>query len=120
MPGRFFSGVNLPGDTHFSREPMRHVDCLRFQAECNQWAVAHELGTLGRLDRKSETRPAQKVNELMLKLLLPLTALLAISGCCQLFGVCTSASVHTSISSPQQFVQQDGSQNRLALEAPGQ
>jgi hypothetical protein len=86
-------------------------------------AVAHELGTLGRLDSKSEMRPAQKVDELMLKLLLPLTALFAISGCCQLFGVCTSASVHTSISSPNQFVQQGGSQNRLALAAessPGQ
>ena len=86
-------------------------------------AVAHELGTLGRLDRKSEMRPAQKVDELMLKLLLPLTALFAISGCCQLFGVCTSASVHTSISSPNQFVRQGGSQNRLALAAessPGQ
>jgi hypothetical protein len=47
--------------------------------------------------------------------LLPLTALLAISGCCQLFGVCTSASVHTSISPTQQFAQQDGSQNRLAV-----
>jgi len=53
----------------------------------------------------------------MLKLLLPLTALLAISGCCQLFGVCTSASVHTSISSPQKFAQQDGSQNRLSVAA---
>jgi hypothetical protein len=52
----------------------------------------------------------------MIKLLLPLTAILAIFGC-QLFGVCTLASVHTSISSPQQFAQQQGLQNRLALAA---
>jgi hypothetical protein len=30
-------------------------------------------------------------------------ALLLTSGCCQLFGVCTSASVHTSINTPQRF-----------------
>jgi hypothetical protein len=51
----------------------------------------------------------------MFKLLVPITALLALSGCCQLFGVCTSASVHTSISLPQQFAQQDGSQNHLVV-----
>jgi hypothetical protein len=51
----------------------------------------------------------------MLKLLLPLTVLLAISGCCQLFGVCTSASVHTSISPAQQFAQQDTSRSRFAV-----
>jgi hypothetical protein len=57
-----------------------------------------------------------KGRPLMLKFLLPLTAL-AISGCCQLFGICTSASVHTSISPPGQFAQQNGSQGEPLLAA---
>ena len=52
----------------------------------------------------------------MLKLALSLAALLMTSGCCQLFGVCTSASVHTSISSGQRFVQQDDMRNQDDLQ----
>ena len=44
------------------------------------------------------------------KLFVPSTALLllSLSGCCRLFGICTSASVHTSISSPRLSQQADG------------
>ena len=40
------------------------------------------------------------------KLLISVAALYLLSGCCRYLGICTSASVHTSITSPQQFVQQ--------------
>jgi len=43
----------------------------------------------------------------MLKLLLTMSAVFALSGCCELFGVCTSASVHTSITHPGQFASQN-------------
>jgi uncharacterized protein YceK len=43
----------------------------------------------------------------MLKFLVPLAALLLMSGCCRVFGICTSASIHTSIASPEEFAQQD-------------
>ena len=46
-----------------------------------------------------------------------ITIMVFTSGCCQLFGVCTSASVHTSISSPQQFAQPAGAENSLAVAA---
>ena len=44
------------------------------------------------------------------KLFVPSTAvlLLSLSGCCRVFGICTSASVHTSISSPRLSQQADG------------
>jgi uncharacterized protein YceK len=49
---------------------------------------------------------------MMNKLLVPLVALFVVSltGCCSVFGVCASASVHTSIASPQTFAQQDKQQ----------
>jgi len=45
----------------------------------------------------------------MNKLLVPLVALFLVSltGCCSVLGLCASASVHTSIASPQTFAQQD-------------
>ena len=39
----------------------------------------------------------------MLKLVAFSTMLLMLSGCCELFGICTSVNVHTSISSPDKF-----------------
>jgi uncharacterized protein YceK len=33
--------------------------------------------------------------------------MLSMTGCCSVFGLCASASVHTSIASPQTFAQQD-------------
>jgi hypothetical protein len=33
-------------------------------------------------------------------LLIPLAVLLSLSGCCDLFGICTSASIHTSNPGP--------------------
>jgi hypothetical protein len=39
------------------------------------------------------------------KLLISVAALCLLSGCCRYLGICTSASVHTSITSPQQFAQ---------------
>jgi hypothetical protein len=45
----------------------------------------------------------------MFKLIVPLAALLLLplSGCCEYFGLCASASVHTSIDAPNQYAQQD-------------
>jgi hypothetical protein len=43
------------------------------------------------------------------KLLAPLFALFLFSGCCEYLGICTSASVHTSISGPQQYAQHSAS-----------
>jgi hypothetical protein len=40
------------------------------------------------------------------KLLISVAAFCLLSGCCRYLGICTSASVHTSITSPQQFAQQ--------------
>jgi len=39
----------------------------------------------------------------MLKFVCLLLMLLMTSGCCQLFGLCTSVNVHTSASSPDEF-----------------
>jgi hypothetical protein len=58
---------------------------------------------------------------MMLKLFVPFTALflLSLPGCCRYLGLCASASVHTSISAPQQFAQQDGAESTLGdAEAP--
>jgi hypothetical protein len=43
------------------------------------------------------------------KWLLPVFALFLFSGCCEYLGICTSASVHTSISGAQQYAQQGAS-----------
>lgn len=42
---------------------------------------------------------------MLVKLLVPVAALFMLSGCCRYLGICTSASIHTSISSPVQFAQ---------------
>ncbi len=42
----------------------------------------------------------------MLKLMTLLVAVLMCSGCCELFGVCTSASIHTSVQSQNVYAQQ--------------
>lgn len=49
---------------------------------------------------------------MMFKLFVPFGALflLSLSGCCRYLGLCASASVHTSISAPQQFAQQDSTE----------
>jgi hypothetical protein len=39
-------------------------------------------------------------------MLFPLAAILFLSGCCRVLGICTSASIHTSISPPQKVVEQ--------------
>jgi uncharacterized protein YceK len=52
---------------------------------------------------------------MMVKLFVPFAALLLLSGCCRVLGICTSASVHTSISSPQEFTQQDSLQGDLVI-----
>ena len=56
---------------------------------------------------------------MMLKLFMPFGALLllTLSGCCRYFGLCASASVHTSISSPQQFAEPDGSKRNAEIQA---
>lgn len=41
-----------------------------------------------------------------MKFLLPVLVLMLCSGCCRYLGVCTSASVHTSIAVPDQLAQQ--------------
>jgi hypothetical protein len=53
------------------------------------------------------------------KIFAALAALLFFSGCCRFFGVCTSASVHTSISSPTKVGQTDAAhQARVAAVTP--
>lgn len=52
---------------------------------------------------------------MMIKLFVPLTALLLSSGCCQVLGICTSASIHTSISLPQKLARQDSLQSSLVF-----
>ncbi len=47
---------------------------------------------------------------LKLKLLLLAGGTFSLFGCCQVLGICTSASIHTSIPSQQQFVEQRGLQ----------
>ena len=42
----------------------------------------------------------------MLKLVAVLAPVLILSGCCQLFGICTSVDVHTSIDRPDNVAQQ--------------
>ena len=43
----------------------------------------------------------------MLKFVVLLAPLLILSGCCQVFGICTSADVHTSIDRPEDVAQQE-------------
>jgi hypothetical protein len=52
------------------------------------------------------------------KLLISVAALCLLSGCCRYLGICTSASVHTSITSPQQFTQQGCVEGAPALRVP--
>ena len=40
----------------------------------------------------------------MLKIISLMIGLLMMSGCCELFGVCTSVAVHSSISTPDKLV----------------
>jgi hypothetical protein len=51
----------------------------------------------------------------MFKLLLLAITTLFLSGCCQFLGICTSASIHTSIPSSQQFAEQRSLQDTLAV-----
>ena len=43
----------------------------------------------------------------MLKFVVLLAPLLILSGCCQVFGICTSVEVHTSIDHPENVAQQE-------------
>jgi hypothetical protein len=43
----------------------------------------------------------------MLKFAFLLLTVFLMSGCCELFGICTSVNVHTSISSPEKFAEVD-------------
>jgi hypothetical protein len=54
------------------------------------------------------------------KLLILLVVLCLFSGCCEMFGICTSASIHTSISGNHQYAQQSAapSEAELALRSP--
>jgi hypothetical protein len=41
------------------------------------------------------------------KLAIALTASFFLSGCCEIFGICTSVNVHTAIDPPYQVAQQN-------------
>jgi len=43
----------------------------------------------------------------MLKFVVLLAPLLILSGCCRVFGICTSVDVHTSIERPENVAQQE-------------
>jgi hypothetical protein len=53
----------------------------------------------------------------MLKSICLVLMLLMTSGCCELFGLCTSVSVHTSASSPDKFASSEfsGGSSELPL-----
>jgi hypothetical protein len=51
----------------------------------------------------------------MFRLLLTSLALLLISGCCKVFGVCTAVAVHSSISSPNEIVHSGTAPYQMAL-----
>ena len=53
----------------------------------------------------------------MLRILALLVPLLFLSGCCRVFGICTSVDVHTSIERQDEFPQQPNS--KLALNSDG-
>ncbi len=44
---------------------------------------------------------------MMIKFVSVLLVLLMTSGCCELFGICTSVNVHTSAPSPNEFARTD-------------
>jgi len=46
----------------------------------------------------------------MFKHFISIIAVFLLSGCCRFFGICASASVHTSISAPEKLAQQDSPQ----------
>ncbi len=46
----------------------------------------------------------------MFKLFVLIIVAFLLSGCCRFFGICASASVHTSISAPEKLAQQDSLQ----------
>jgi hypothetical protein len=64
--------------------------------------------------------PTVGINMRIQKLLLPFFALFLFSGCCEYLGICTSASVHTSISGAQQYALQSVSPRvqQLAQQSP--
>jgi hypothetical protein len=43
----------------------------------------------------------------MLKFVVLLAPLLILSGCCQVFGICTSVDVHTSVDRPENVAEQE-------------
>ena len=50
----------------------------------------------------------------MVRLFCLLVAIFSLSGCCRVLGVCTSASIHTSIPSRQKFAEQRSPHAALA------
>jgi hypothetical protein len=62
-------------------------------------------------EKAGSLRPPKKGRQMLkLKLLLLAGGTFSLFGCCQVLGICTSASIHTSIPSQQQFVEQRGLQ----------
>ena len=55
----------------------------------------------------------------MLKVISLVFALLMTSGCCEIFGVCTSVNVHTNISAPETFASDDFSNPLVPAQAEG-
>jgi hypothetical protein len=45
---------------------------------------------------------------MLMKVSAALLSLMLFSGCCTLFGICTSVSVHTSADSSDKYVREDG------------
>jgi hypothetical protein len=55
---------------------------------------------------------------MVVKLFVALAALLLLSGCCRLFGICSSVNVHTSIDAPTQITRQSLPDHRILQEEP--
>jgi hypothetical protein len=55
----------------------------------------------------------------MLKVISVAIALLMTSGCCEVFGICTSVNVHTNISAPETFANADFNDQLVPAQAEG-
>jgi len=56
-----------------------------------------------------------KILSLSASILCLFSLIVIFSGCCRVFGLCTSVDVHTSIDSQQKFAQNQGSDQLAAL-----
>jgi len=54
----------------------------------------------------------------MIRLIMAMSILVMCSGCCELFGVCTSVAVHSSIDSPHTYAELEDFPNAVTQANP--